>query len=256
MTVNIHTVSHRPQLDDRPLARRVGLVALATDHTSEPDYHRMLAARGIGLYANRIPYANPVTPETLRAMEPQLTEGAALILPGESLDAVIYGCTAASVVIGDAAVVAAVQRAKPGVAVVTPTSAAVAGLRALNAGRISVLTPYTARTSAAMAGYFEAAGFAIDRFTCLGLEDDREMARIAPDAILAAAAEATDPGSDALFISCTAVRAAGLIGRIEAATGVASLSSNYAAAWNVLRICGDAGAACDGRLMGLPLGTP
>ena len=48
-------------------------------------------------------------------MQPALTAGAALILPGEKLDAICYSCTSASVVIGDAAVEAAIRPAKPGV---------------------------------------------------------------------------------------------------------------------------------------------
>ena len=67
--------THRPRLDDRPLRHRIGLIALATDHTSEVDYARMLAAQGVGVYVNRIPYANPVTPQTLAAMEPDLAAG-------------------------------------------------------------------------------------------------------------------------------------------------------------------------------------
>ena len=54
-------------LDDRPLPRRVGLVTLATDHTTEVDF-AALPPRGIGVYAMRIPFANPVTPDTLAAM--------------------------------------------------------------------------------------------------------------------------------------------------------------------------------------------
>ena len=60
------------------------------------------------------------------------------------------------------------------------------------------------------------------------------------------------PGSDAIFVSCTAVRAAGVIDRIEDATGVPAVSSNYAAAWAVLRACGDTGVAAPGQLMRLP----
>ena len=120
------------------MAHRIGLVALATDHTTEVDFARILSPRGIGVYVNRIPYANPVTAETLAAMEPDLAEGAGLILPDEALDAMVYGCTAASVVIGDAAVRAAIHRTKPGVPVVTPISATLAGLRAMGARRISV----------------------------------------------------------------------------------------------------------------------
>jgi maleate isomerase len=255
MTVEIRLAPRRPLLEDRPLPRRVGLVALATDHTTEVDFARILVPRDIGVYVNRIPYANPVTPETLAAMEPALADAAALILPGEELDAVVYGCTSASVVIGDAAVRAAIRRGKPGAPVVTPTSAVVAGLQALGARRLSILTPYSVETSRPMARFFEAEGFALDRFTCLGLEDDREMARIRPDEIVEAARTAVAPGSEALFISCTAVRAAGIIDRLEAATGVPVLSSNYAAAWNVLRLCGDEGRGAPGRLMTLPLGA-
>ena len=65
------------------------------------DYARILAPAGFGIYVNRIPFANPVTPETLAAMEGDLAAGAALILPGEDLDAIVYGCTSASVCIGD-----------------------------------------------------------------------------------------------------------------------------------------------------------
>jgi maleate isomerase len=244
-----------PRLDVRPVAHRVGLVALSTDHTSEVDYARILAPAGVGIYVNRIPFVNPVTPETLRAMEGDLAEGAALILPGEALDAVIYGCTSASVCIGDAAVRAQVARGKPGCPVVTPISGALNGLRAVGARRLSVLTPYTVETTRPMAAMFEAEGFALDRVTCLDMTDDRDMARIALDDLVDLAASAADPASDALFISCTAVRAAGVIDRIEAATGGPALSSNYAAAWNVARICGLEGALAPGHLMRLGLPT-
>lgn len=242
-----------PRLDARPYPRRIGLLALSTDHTFEMDFARIVAPRGIGVYANRIAFANPVTPETLAAMEPDLAETAALILPGEDLDAVVYGCTSASVVIGDAAVRAAVQRGKPGVEVITPISAVLKGLRALGAGRISVLTPYTPETSAPFARLFEAEGLALDRFTCLNMLDDRDMARVALDEIIDFARSAVAPGSEALFISCTAIRAAGIIDRIEAAAGVPVISSNYAAAWNALRHCGDSTAAAPGHLMTLNL---
>src|SRR5690606_36165075 len=36
--------SRAPGLDDRPLAKRVGLIILATDHTTEVDFQRMVAS--------------------------------------------------------------------------------------------------------------------------------------------------------------------------------------------------------------------
>src|SRR4051812_35682269 len=185
MQTVIQTTPHLPHLDQRALDKRIGLVVLATDHTTESDFAALVAREGIGIYVNRVPYANPVTPDNLRAMQPSLTAGAALILPGEALDVVMYSCTSASVMIGDAAIEQAIHAAKPQARVVTPTAAAVAGLNALGARRISVLTPYTIETSWPMAEYFAAQGFVIDRFTCMGLTDDREMARISHDDIVA-----------------------------------------------------------------------
>lgn len=251
-TFDLILASRAPKLDDRPMDKRIGLIILATDHTTEVDFQRMVASELIGVYATRIPYANPVTPENLRAMQPSLTSGAALILPDEPLDVVMYSCTSASVIIGDAEVKAAVRAAKPSAAVVTPTAAAASGLKAFGAKRISVLTPYTIETSKPMADYFLARGFEIARFTCLGLTDDREMARISSDEIVTFARQATAPDSDALFISCTAVRAAGVAAEIEAAIGRPVVTSNVASAWACLRLCGDETARPGlGRLMTL-----
>jgi maleate isomerase len=252
--IEIGVASRAPRLDNRPLKKRIGLVILATDHTSEPDFARMVASADIGIYVSRIHYANPTTPENLRAMQPSLTTGAGLILPGEPLDAIMYSCTSASVVIGDEEVTAAIRKAKPGVSVVMPTAAAVLGLKAFGARNISVLTPYTIETSRPMADYFSGLGFGIDRFTCLGMTDDREMARVAPSEIVAFAKEAFDTQSDALFISCTALRAAGVAVEIEQAIGKPVVTSNLATAWQCLRLCGDQSSRSElGRLMTMQL---
>ncbi|KAA3448737.1 ectoine utilization protein EutA [Mesorhizobium sp. SARCC-RB16n] len=250
----IKLVPNRPALDERPLERRVGLIILATDHTTEPDFRRMVASERIGVYVARIPYANPTTPENLRKMQPALTAGAALILPDEPLDAICYSCTSASVVIGDAEIETAIQAAKPGVPVVTPPMAGVRGLNAFGVRRISILTPYTLETSRPMATYFAERGFEILSFTCLGFEDDREMARIAPAALVDVARRAMHPQADALFVSCTALRGALAVTGMEQAIGRPVVTSNQATAWNCLRLCSDETAHPEfGRLMTLPL---
>ncbi|MGO7522704.1 ectoine utilization protein EutA, partial [Rhizobium brockwellii] len=78
---------------------------------TEVDFQRMVAGDRLGVYVSRIHYANPVTPENLLRMQPSLTEGAALILPEEALDAIVYSCTSASVVIGDRNIEAAIHAA-------------------------------------------------------------------------------------------------------------------------------------------------
>jgi maleate isomerase len=254
MAPDIHLHPERPALDPRPLEKRVGLIILATDHTTEPDYRRMVASERIGVYVARVAYANPTTPENLRKMQPALTEAAALILPDEKLDAICYSCTSASVVIGDLEIEAAIQTAKPGVTVVTPPMAAMQGLRGLGAKTISVLTPYTIETSRPMAEYFVRHGFNIASFTCLGFDDDREMARIAPSTLVELARQAMHPDADALFVSCTALRSALAAVAIEEAIGRPVVTSNQATAWNCLRLCGDDSAHPEwGRLMTCPV---
>nr|WP_309084634.1 ectoine utilization protein EutA [Chelativorans sp.] len=250
MPVRIERSNVPLTFDERPLEKRIGLIILATDHTTEPDFRRMVASERIGVYVSRVPYANPVTPENLKRMQPALTQAAQLILPDEALDAVMYSCTSASVVIGDEEIARAIRAAKPGAPVVTPPLAAVHGLKALGIRRISVLTPYTEETSAPMAEYFAGHGFAIESFTCLGLDDDREMARISPGALVEAAHRATAPAAEALFISCTGLRSAGVAAEIETAIGRPVVTSNLATAWACLRLCGDATARPElGRLM-------
>ena len=250
----IRQAAQPPALDPRPLEKRIGLVILATDHTSEPDFRRMVASERIGVYVARIPYANPTTPENLRKMQPALTAGTGLILPDEQLDAICYSCTSASVVIGDAEIEAAIDAAKPGVPVVTPPAAAIRGMNALGVRRISLLTPYTVETTRPMAAYFAGHGFDLASVTCLGFDDDREMARIPHQAIVEAAKDAIAPDAEALFISCTALRSAHVAADIEAAIGRPVVTSNQATAWNCLRLCGDETARPEGgRLMTLGL---
>ena len=208
MTTNPVRYEASLDLDDRPVPFRIGMIALATDHTTERDFARMLPADLAALYVNRIAYANPTTPENLRKMQPGLADAAALILPGEPLDVVYFSCTSASVVIGDAAIEAAVQKGKPGAAVVTPAAAACQAFRTLGVTRISVLTPYLERTSAPIIPYFERQGFSVAGLTCFGFEDDREMARITPASLIEAAVASIQPDAEALFISCTALRSA------------------------------------------------
>lgn len=224
--------------DPRPVPRRIGLVLLATDHTTERDFARLCRPDEVGVYANRITYENPTTPENLSRMQPRLTEAAALILPGEPLDALYYACTAASVLIGDEAVAAAVEAAKPGVPVITPSGAARAAFEVLGVRRISILTPYLTETGTPIARYFQAAGLEVVNLTCLGLDDDREMARLSPATIVAAACETVAAEAEALFISCTALRAAEVVAELERRIGKPVVTSNQAGIWLTLRRAG------------------
>lgn len=217
---------------------RIGLVLLSTDATSEADFARLVVGDAVRLHGNRIAFENPTTPESLARTGPRLAAAAADLLPGSTFSSIYFACTSASAVLGSAGVAAAIQTAKPGVAVVTPVSAVLAALAVLEARRISILAPYSRTVTARTVAPLDDAGLGIDRITCWGLEDDRDMARVRPEVIAEEAARAIDPSSDALFISCTALRAAEAVAAIEAAISRPVVTSNQAAAWACRGIAG------------------
>lgn len=238
-----------PRLEPEGALKRLGMIALATDLTSERDGRRLIPPERAALHVSRVAYANPTTPENLRRMAPRLTEAADLLLPGVTLAGLYYSCTAASVAIGEAAVAEAIARARPGVPVVTPTSAALQAFAALGVGRIALVTPYLVETTEPMADYFRKAGLEIVTAHCLGMDDDRQMARVSADTIEAAALAADSPRAEALFLSCTALPAVGALARIEARLGKPVISSNQAGFWRLLHHAGvPAAADAPGRL--------
>ena len=227
-----------PQLVKADAWKRLGLIALSTDLTTERDYRHLLPADGLGLYTTRVAFENPTTPNNLKKMTPGLTAAARLLPDDQRLDAICYSCTAASVVIGDEAVTEAIQIAHPSVPVVTPSQSAVLAFAALGASRISVLTPYLVETSEPMFAYFAHKGLEIQCFECFGLDDDRDMARVSSASIVEAACAVDHPRSEALFISCTGLPAVPVIHEIEQRLAKPVVTSNQATAWALMQFSG------------------
>ncbi len=218
---------------------RIGLIVLASDHTIEHEWRRMLDIEGIAVYHSRIANSPTITPETLREMEAGLTAAADVILPGVPLDVVAYGCTSGAMVIGEERVAERIRAARPDVAVTTPITAALAAMRALGARRIALLTPYLDRINQMMRDYIEARGIEVPAMGSFNNENDNEVACIAPPSLRDAAVElAREPTVDAVFVACTSLRLAAVVDEIEALSGKPALSSNHAMAWHALRLAG------------------
>ena len=231
-------VSTRFQLDAGPARHRIGLVALDSDIATERDFHAMLPP-DVMFHTSRIHCTNPITVENLRRQGPLLRDAVKLLLPGQRLDAVAYSCTSGTVALGYEGVASEIRAAgRPGIPVVTPITSAIAGFAQLGIRRISLLTPYLDSVNQAMRAFLEAHGIEVVNIGGFCMEDDREMARIPPDAIFDAALEVCAERTDALFISCTAIRAVEIIERAEAALGRPVLSSIQTLFWQSLREAG------------------
>ena len=227
-------------LDDGICRRAaIGLVVLATDHTIEHEWRRLLTQDGVAFYESRVLNSPDITPERLAEMEERIAPAVALIRPAERIDVVAFGCTSASMVIGEEKVFARIREARPGVACTTPITAAFAALRALGVQRAGLLTPYVRSINDYMRDYIEARGVGVTRMASFEHMNDNEVARI--DAVsLRAAVErlAQNPDVDAVFVSCTSLRIAGLVPELEARTSKPVISSNFAMAGHALRLAG------------------
>ena len=235
-------IEHLPFETDSGIASRarLGLLVLATDFTIEHEWRAIMTGLpGVALYETRILNDAQITPETLRAMEPRIAAATDIILPGNPLDVVAYGCTSASMAIGEEKVFDRIREARPDAKCTTPITAAFAAFRALKAKRIGVLTPYRADVNRIVADYIRARGFDVPVFGSFNEQDDGVVSRISPasikrgvETIMAKAAV------DAVFVSCTSVRLAEAARDIESEIGIPITSSNHAMAWHALRLAG------------------
>ena len=235
---------------------RIGLVVLASDYTIEHEFRAMIAMDGVDLFMARIANDPRVTPQTLAAMEPLLTDTASRILPGDRLDVLAYGCTSASVVLGADRVSQRLAEAKPDTPVSNPISAAFAAFDALGARRIGVLTPYRRDVNEQVRAYITRHGYEVPVFGSFNEEMDPVVATIDEDSLVSAI-DTIRAGHeiDAVFVSCTSVRLANAVASIEERTSLPVTSSNHAMAWHCLRLAGIGDTVADrGRLFTLPLG--
>ena len=235
-------LEHLPFETDEGIASRtrIGLIVLATDYTIEHEWRQIMTPlKGVALYQSRISNSPQITPETLRAMEPLLAGSTDVILPGSELDVVAYGCTSASMAIGEEKVFEHIRSVRPGAKCTTPITAAFAAFRAFGAKRIGLLTPYRADVNRIVASYVTARGFEVPVFGSFNEENDGVVAAISPASIRKGVEAIKAKGKlDAVFVSCTSVRLAEAAAAIEAEIGLPVTSSNHAMAWHALRLGG------------------
>lgn len=217
---------------------RIGLIVLETDQTLEMEA-RQLPVDGVAWYHARIPMEPEVTPTTLTDMETRLPIAAGLLPTGFEFDAIGYGCTSAATLIGEEGVSAGIQKAHPGMACTNPITAAVEAFTHLAANRIAVVTPYSAEVTAPIVDHLQDAGLTVSTVGSFLETSDLVVARISEQSVAEAVRRvyASAP-CDAVFVSCTSLRAFGVIESLERELGVPVVSSNLAFLWRLLRLAG------------------
>ncbi|MGF1681708.1 maleate cis-trans isomerase family protein [Photobacterium minamisatsumaniensis] len=222
----------------RPATIRIGLVQLATDYTLENDWHQLVGEE-VELYSTRMPFCSELTPEKLCSMKEGIGKAATLVADGLELDVMAYGCTAASMLIGDEAISEQLTVTRPELPATNPWLAAKTALRHLNIKKLAVLTPYTSEVNKPLFQALEKEGFTIVAFGAFHLNKDTDIPSVDPESIqhaLSNMLENTD--ADGIFLSCTNLKVMQQLGNFEQQFNVPFVSSNQALFWHALRLSG------------------
>ncbi len=227
---------------------RIGLVALATDINIETDLRRM-APDGVEIFTNRVFNRNPTTVENLKAMAPDITRAANGILPEKPLDVLMYACTSGTAVIGESEVMRLLRAGRAAdetavndesvqnqISCTTPVTAVLTALEHFSARRISILTPYIQSVNQKLVEFFQSRDIEIINIHGFGMENDTDMTGVSHDSIFQAAITACHEHADLLFISCTALRAAEVVSKIENKINKPVITSNQAMMWHALKL--------------------
>ena len=172
------------------------------------------------------------------ARDPNIGQ-AAQRLAERGAQAVAYGCTSGSYVLGSSGDAAIIERMRTaaGVPATTTSTAVVTALRTLGAHSVAVLSPHIDDLNARLRAYLEAAGFNVAAMVGLNLSCDIEAVEPAETRqIVESQVDRAD--ADAVFISCTGMRTAAIIDEMEASLGKPVVTANQATLWYVGQLAG------------------
>ncbi|MBW2022525.1 MAG: aspartate/glutamate racemase family protein [Deltaproteobacteria bacterium] len=203
-----------------------------------------LVAKDVATYATRILFEPTI--EGLKAMEAHV-EGATKELSSEGICSIIaFCCTVGSMIGGvgyDQELIQLMERTS-GVPAVTTTTAVKAAIAALGVHRIAMATPYTAEINHMEKDLMEAMGYEVTEI--IGYHEhvspdefrNEMIGRLEPEDTYRLGLKVNGSRNQAIFISCTNLRAIEIIEPLEQQTGKPVITSNQATMWHALRVLG------------------
>lgn len=229
---------------------RIGLIVPSSNTTLESEIPELLRRQQAGggyrftCHSSRL-RLQQVTPEALQRMN-ESAEEAVDELCDARVDALIYACLVALMFKGRDGIQSTQARLArhcmstlsggKAPAVVTSAGALVNALRALNASRVSMITPYHKQLTERVAATLGEYGITVVHSRSLEVVDNVEVGRLDPDKLLALASQMDFSGSDALVLSaCVQMPSLPVIEEAEQRFGLPVISATTASAYELLQ---------------------
>jgi len=236
---------------------RIGVLTHDDNTVSESEFWTM-APDGVSVHAARVPFHD------LRTFaDPTGPDDATALLSRLPLQAIVFAFTTGSYLLGRAgeqALVARLEQRSNGIPVVMPATAAVAGFRALEAGRIALVHApfFTDEVNQKAVEYFGEHGFDVVHASHLAPArgvPHPNLGTVSSNAEIHEWVRRNVPASaESVFIAGNAFRSIGVIAALEEDLGKPVLTANQVALWYVLRQAGLNTVIGDyGRVFGRPL---
>ena len=223
--------------DGRHHRARLGFILMSTDLAGEADFFDM-APRDVGVHITRLKTEDYTTNETLSRHIEHIADAAARLQPDVRPEVISYSCTSGSIVNGEQNVMREIRRGAPWAMPMTLVTGVIDALRELKVKKLVVGTPYLDEINTLEAGFLVEKGFELLDIQGLNLQTGIEFGRVTPAYWKKFALEIDRPDADAIFLSCSGIRALEVVGEIEQATGKPVVTSNQAQMWSCLRRAG------------------
>ncbi len=227
-----------PEMDaGRHSRARLGFILMSTDLAAEADFFDMAPA-GVGVHITRLKTEDFTTNETLARHVDHMAEAAARLQPDTKPEIVSYHCTSGSIVNGEKRVFEEIRKGAPWAQPMCIATAVVDALQALDAKKIVVGTPYLDEINTVEAAFLNERGFDVLDIQGLNLTTGVDFGRVTPAYWKEFAQEIDRPDAEAIFLSCSGIRALEVVEEIEKLTGKPVITSNQAQFWSCLRRAG------------------
>ncbi len=216
---------------------KIGYIILSNEETVEDDVF-LLTPGGVGNHFNRFSASDEITLDGVQEMLHLISKAAQDILPGYELDAVCFSCSAASMILGDSEICKILSQSKPDSYVCTVIGSSTLALRAVEAKKISVLTPYPQEFESYVQEYLSKSDFEVINYNSFELSKNQEINFLSPASILENAKIIDSREADTLFLCCGAMRSLEVVQELEDSLGKPVICSNQAMMWDCLRKSG------------------
>lgn len=216
----------------------IGVVQLSTDYLLESNWCKLVNHK-VTFLSSRFFFNTYITTESLRGIKNNIFRASQIIAQGLAFDVMAFGCTSASIVIGEQEVARQLTKNRGNIPATNPWSASKEAFKYFNVKNIAVFSPYAPDVNFLLYRQLIKSGFSITVFGYLNITIDTKIPKISKLSMIQALKILLyKKRYDAIFMSCTNLPILEYIEEIELLFNVPVISSNAAMFWHCLYLLG------------------